>query len=149
MESMSRRTSIVKAITEKLKVIDGTGSYKTNLFANSFSKLKFWDEVNDFPAVYAVAGTESREYMPAAFAWGFLNVSLKVYCKGEESQSTLEELLEDIENVLDGTVGRLVYDTDNQYETAEISITSITTDEGLLSPYAVGEMNLLIRYQIM
>jgi hypothetical protein len=146
---MSRRTSIVKAITEKLKVIDGTGSYKTNLFNNSFSKLKFWDEVNDFPAVYGVAGTESREYMPAAFAWGFLNISLKVYCKGEESQTELEELLEDIENVLDSTVGRLVYDTDNQYETAEISITSITTDEGLLSPYAVGEMNLLIRYQIM
>ena len=29
--SMSRRTSIVKAVSEKLKVIDGTGSYKTNL----------------------------------------------------------------------------------------------------------------------
>lgn len=146
---MSRRTSIVKAIAEKLKVIDGTGPYKTNIFGNAYAKLKFWDEVSDFSSIYVVAGSESREYMPAAFAWGFLNVSLKVYTKGEEAQTQLEELLEDIENVLDGTVGRLVYDTDNQYETAEISITSITTDEGLLSPYAVGEMNLLIRYQIM
>lgn len=146
---MSRRTSIVKAIAEKLKVIDGTGSYKIDLFSNSFSKLKFWDEVNDFPAVYSVAGAESREYMPGAFAWGFLNVSLKVYCKGEDSQTDLENLLEDIEAVLDSTTGRLIYDTDNQYQTSEISITSITTDEGLLSPYAVGEMNLLIRYQIM
>lgn len=146
---MSRRTSIVKAIAEKLKVIDGTGSYKTNLFDNSFAKLKFWDEVNDFPAVYIVAGSEAREYMPAAFAWGFLNVSLKVYTKGEEAQTQLEELLEDIESVLDGTLGVLVYDTTNNYGTAEISITSITTDEGLLAPYAVGEMNLLIRYQIM
>lgn len=146
---MSRRTSIVKAIAEKLKVIDGTGPYKTNIFGNAYAKLKFWDEVSDFSSIYVVAGSESREYMPNAFAWGFLNVSLKVYCKGEDSQVQLEELLEDIENVLDGTVGRLVYDTDNQYETAEISITSITTDEGLLSPYAVGEMNLLIRYQIM
>lgn len=146
---MSRRTSIVKAIAEKLKVIDGTGSYKTNLFSNSFAKLKFWDEVNDFPAVYTVAGGETREYHPAGFAWGFLNISLKVYCKGEEAQTELEELLEDIESVLDATLGILVYDSTNNYGTSEISITSITTDEGLLTPYAVGEMNLLIRYQIM
>lgn len=149
MGIMSRRTSIVKAITERLKIINGEPPYKVNLFECSYSKLRFWDEVSNFPSVYCVAGTESREYMPAAFAWGFLNVSLKIYCKGEDSQVELEELLEDIENVLDSTVGRLVYDTNNQYETAEISITSITTDEGLLSPYAVGEMNLLIRYQIM
>lgn len=146
---MSRRTSIVKALAEKFKEIDGTGSYHTNLFSNSFSKLKFWDEVNDFPAVYTVAGSESREYLPGTFAWGFLNVSLKVYCKGEDSQVELEELLEDIELLLDNTLGIVVYDTDNNYETSEISITSITTDEGLLTPYAVGEMNLLIRYQVM
>lgn len=146
---MSRRTSIVKAVSEKLKVIDGTGSYKTNLFSNSYAKLKFWDEVNDFPAVYTVAGGETREYHPAGFAWGFLNLSLKVYTKGEESQTQLEELLEDIESILDSTLGVIVYDTTNNYGTSEISITSITTDEGLLAPYAVGEMNLLIRYQIM
>lgn len=146
---MSRRTSIVKAVSEKLKVIDGTGSYKTNLFSNSYAKLKFWDEVNDFPAVYTVAGGETREYHPAGFAWGFLNLSLKVYTKGEESQTQLEELLEDIESILDSTLGVIVYDTINNYGTSEISITSITTDEGLLAPYAVGEMNLLIRYQIM
>ena len=146
---MSRRTSIVKAVSEKLKVIDGTGSYKTNLFSNSYAKLKFWDEVNDFPAVYTVAGGETREYHPAGFSWGFLNLSLKVYTKGEESQTQLEELLEDIESILDSTLGVIVYDTTNNYGTSEISITSITTDEGLLAPYSVGEMNLLIRYQIM
>ncbi len=146
---MSRRTSIVKVLAEKLKVINGDFPYKTNLFDNSYSKLKFWDEVSDFPAVYVVAGSESREYLPAAFSWGFLGVSLKVYCKGEDSQQELEDLLEDIEEVLDGTNGILVYDIDNSYKTTEISITSITTDEGLLSPYAVGEINLLVRYQIM
>jgi hypothetical protein len=146
---MSRRTSIVKTLAEALKVIDGTGTYKTNIFNNSFSILKFWDEVNDFPAIYTVAGSETREYMPSAFAWGFLNVSLKVYTKGEDAQQLLENLLEDIENVIDGTRGILVYDTVNNYCTSELSITSITTDEGLLAPYAVGEMNILVRYQVM
>ena len=146
---MSRRTSIVKVLAEKLKAIDGTGSFKSNINNNAYSKLKFWDEVNDFPAIYMAPGTESREYMPAAFAWGFLNVSLKVYTKGEDAAQELEDLLEDIENVIDSLKGVLVYDTTHNYGTSEISITSIVTDEGLLHPYGVGEVNLLIRYQVM
>lgn len=146
---MSRRVSIVKAIAEKLKVIDGAIPYKVNLYEQAFARLKFWDECNMFPVAFVVTGSESREYMPGAFAWGFLNASIKVYCKGEDSQAELEDLLEDVEKVLDGTLGIVVYDETNGYETSEISITSITTDEGLLAPYAVGEINILIRYQIM
>jgi len=145
---MSRRTSIVKALAEKFKVIDGSTGYKTNIFNNSFAKLKFWDETSDFPSIYVVAGSESRDYMPSAFTWGYLGVSLKVYCKGEDSQQLLEDLLEDVENVVDANRS-LVYDAANNYETTEILITSITTDEGLLSPYAIGEINLQVRYQIM
>jgi len=145
---MSRRVSIIKAIAEKFKEIDGT-QYPSNLYNNSFAKLKFWDEVQDFPSVYVVTGSESREYHPSGFSWGFLNASIKVYCKGETSQEELETLLEDIETVLDTSLGTIVYDTINGYETSEISVTSITTDEGLLAPYAVGEINILIRYQIM
>ena len=145
---MSRRTSIVKALAEKFKVIDGSTGYKTNIFNNSFAKLKFWDETSDFPSIYVVAGSESRDYMPSAFTWGYLGVSLKVYCKGEDSQQLLEDLLEDVENVVDAN-RVLVYDAANNYETTEILITSITTDEGLLAPYAIGEINLQVRYQIM
>ena len=145
---MSRRNSIVIALAEKLRIIDGSAGYKTNLFNNSFAKLKFWDETSDFPSVFVVAGSEAREYHPSAFTWGYLGVCLKVYCKGEDSQQLLEDLLEDLENVID--VNRvLVYDVTNNYETAEILITSITTDEGLLAPYAIGEIYLQVRYQIM
>lgn len=146
---MSKRTSIVKALTERLKVLDGNSTYSSNLYGNVYAKLKFWDEVNDFPCIYVVAGSESRDYMPSNFSWGFLNVSLKVYTKGEEPQEELETLLEDVEKVLDGTLGVVVYDTELNHTTSEISITSITTDEGLLNPYGVGEINLLVRYQIM
>lgn len=145
---MSRRTSIVKALAEKLKVIDGSTGYKSNIFNNSFAKLKFWDEVNDFPCTYVVAGSEAREYLPSAFTWGFLGVSVKVYVKGEDPQQLLEDLLEDLENVIDAN-RVLVYDVDNNYETTEILINSITTDEGLLAPYGVGEINLQVRYAIM
>lgn len=145
---MSRRNSIVIALAEKFKIIDGSSGYKTNLFNNSFAKLKFWDETNDFPSVFVVAGSEAREYHPGGFTWGYLGVSLKIYCKGEDSQQLLEDLLEDVENVIDAN-RVLVYDTTNNYETTEILLTSITTDEGLLAPYAIGEINLQVRYQIM
>lgn len=145
---MSRRNSIVKALCEKLKAIDGNSPYKTNLFNNAFPYLKFWDEVTDFPAVYATTGSEVREYLPSSFAWGFLNIALKVYCKGDDASQLLEELLEDIETVVDNN-RVLVYDQASGHETTEILITSITTDEGLLAPYAVGEINLQVRYQIM
>ena len=146
---MTRRTSIVTALAEKLKVIDGTGSYKTNIFGNSYPKLKFWDEVQDFPACYLVAGSESRQYHPSDFTWGFLNISIKVYVRDESyPQEDLENLLDDIENVInDNRV--LVYDTTNNLSTTEILIQSITTDEGLLAPYGVGEINLQVRYALV
>lgn len=144
---MSRRTSIIKALAEKLKVIDGNFPYKSNLYNNAFPILKFWDEVQDFPAIYMSPGSEVREYHPSDFAWGFLNISLKIYCKGDDGQQLLEDLLEDVEKVIDGN-RVLVYDQDTGYETTEILITSITTDEGLLAPYAVGEILLQVRYEI-
>lgn len=145
---MSKRASIVRALANKLKLINGEQPYKTNLFENSFPHLKFWDEVNDFPSVYITPGTEQREYLPSDFTWAYLNVSLKVYCKGEDAQLQLENLLEDIELVVDQN-RVLVYDELGGLETTEILITSIVTDEGLLAPYAVGEVNLQVRYALV
>lgn len=146
---MTKRTQIVSALAEKFKIIDGTAPYITDLKNQSFAKLKFWDEINDFPGVYLTPGTELREYHPADFAWGMLGVCVKVYCKGEDnSQEQLEQLLADLETCIDAN-RQLVYDSTNAYTTTEILIDSITTDEGLLAPYAVGEINLQVRYQIM
>ena len=146
---MTKRISIVTALAEKFKIINGTGSFKSDLFDNSYPKLKFWDEVQDFPCVYLVAGTEVREYHPADFTWGLLNISVKVYVRSEsEAQQQLEDLLNDLENVInDNRV--LVYDTTNNLATTEILIQSITTDEGLLAPYGVGEINLQVRYSLV
>ena len=143
---MSKRTSIVKALANKLKGIDGTGT-KSNIFNNSYPYLKFWDEVSDFPSIYCVTGSEAREYHPSAFTWGFIGVSLKIYVKGEDSSQLLEDLLEDVESVLNDNRD-LVYDTDTGAQVTEILISSITTDEGLLAPYGVGEINLQVRYQV-
>jgi hypothetical protein len=145
---MTKRISIVTALAEKFKVIDGTGPYTSDLFNNSYPKLKFWDEIQDFPAVYLTPGSELREYLPGDFTWAHLNVSVKVYVRSEsEAQQQLEDLLNDLETVIDAN-RVLVYDTTNNLSTTEILIQSITTDEGLLSPYGVGEINLQVRYAL-
>lgn len=146
---MSRRNSIVKALAEKFKEIDGTNGYNINLYGNVYPKLKFWDEVNDFPAVYMVAGGEQREYLPANFTWAYLNISVKAYVRKEDDpQSDLELLLEDLERCVNNN-RVLVYDAENNGETTEILVQSIITDEGLLHPYAVGEINLQVRYALV
>lgn len=145
---MSRRTSIIKALTEKLKLIDGSQNFKTNISGNAFNYLKFWDETNDFPSIYTVAGSEQREYLPGDFTWAYLNLTIKLYCKGEDAQQNLEDLLEDVERVIhDNRV--LVYDEVNGYETTEILVQSIINDEGLLAPYSIGEMTIQVRYALM
>lgn len=145
----SKRISIVKALSEKFKEIDGTNGYSTNLFGNAHPKLKFWDEVNDFPSVYLTAGSEQREYLPGNFTWGYLNVSVKCYVKSEDSaQEQLESLLSDVEKCIDAN-RVLVYDSESGFETTEILIQSITTDEGLLYPYGIGEINLQVRYALV
>ena len=145
---MSKRSSIVKALCSKInELLVADNGYTINLYSNCYPYLKFWDEVNNFPSIYITPGSETREYLPADFTWGYLNLSVKLYCKGENSQQELETLLEDFEKAVDSN-RVLVYDDVNDLSTTEILISSITTDEGLLSPYAVGEINLQVRYEI-
>lgn len=145
---MSKRTSIIEALTTKFKDIDGTTPYSINIFENAYPFLKFWSDVNDFPCVYSTAGPEYREYHPSGFAWCFLTITIKVYCKGEEAQLELEQLLEDIEKCIDNNQ-EVVYDSVNNFTTTQILVQSIVTDEGLLAPYAVGELTAQVRFQKM
>lgn len=147
---MSRRSSIVQSLVDIINTnfVSDSTIYSTDISNNAYAKLKFWDEVRDFPCIYVTPGSESREYLPAEFKWGYLALSIKVYTKGEEPHVQLESILEDLEKLVDNNE-TLVYDSTNNYQTTEILIASITTDEGLLAPYGVAEMNLQVRYAIM
>jgi hypothetical protein len=141
---MSARSKIAKALVEKFKAIDGSTS-EVNLYGNVTDKMKFWDEVNDYPFVCVVPSTERREYLPGGFKWGFLAINVKVYVKAEDSIGALESVVEEIEKVVD--VNQDLFYT-NADHTEEISITSITTDEGLLAPLGIGDIQLIVRYHV-
>lgn len=143
----TRRSAIVGALVEKLQEINGSGSFNTELNENVSPRLKFWDEVEEFPAVHLNAGSETREYQAGGYKDRFLSVTLRCYVHDDDSVLALDELLEDIETVLEDN-SRLAY-TDKagttQY-TQQITIVSIDTDEGVLEPLGVGEMLVEVRY---
>lgn len=143
----TRRISILNALVDKLKEIDGTGQYLSNVWNNVYPRLKFWDEVEEFPAIHLNAGSERREYQTAGYKDRFLAITVRVYVNEEDAVVALAKLLEDIETVLENNA-RLSYidNTGNTQYTHEITIVSIDTDEGVLEPLGVGEMLIEVRY---
>ena len=144
----SRRANILAALTEKLKDIDGSGAFLTDLQNNVEPRLKFWDEVMQFPAVHLNAGTETREYQGGGFKNRFLIVTIRCYVQDEmDATEALNLLMEDIETVIEENA-RLQYSDpqNNTFNTQQMTIISITTDEGVLEPLGVGEITIEVRY---
>ena len=142
----SRRAGITTALAEKLASIDGRGLFKQSV-AETSPRLKFWDEVEEFPAIHLNAGSETREYQGGGYKDRFLNVTVRCYVNEEDAVSALDELLEDVETVLEEN-SRLKYNDRNGLEqfTQQITIVSIDTDEGVLDPLGVGEILIEVRY---
>lgn len=146
----NRRTEIVNFLVDILKEIDGEVSpydssytFNHNLFNNVFRKVKFLNEVNDFPSLYLAAGTEIRNFQSESLTEATLNVIIRVYVYGEDnSRSLISDLLEDIEHV--------IYSIGDEPEKGifDIKIENITSDEGLALPYGIAEVELSVVYRL-
>ena len=146
----SRRTEIVDFLVTSLKNIDGAVSnynesytFTQNLFNNVFRKIKFLDEVNDFPALYLSAGTEIRDFNSLSLTVATLDVTIRAYVYGEDnSQSLADDLVQDIEHV--------IYSLGDNPEKGilDITIDSISIDEGLATPYGLAEVELTVVYRL-
>lgn len=145
----SRRREIVNFLVSQLKSIDGDTSgfdsnytYNVNLANNVFRRLKFIDEVNDFPSVYINAGAETRNYETQGLTIANLPIIIRCYIKQEESQDGIENIIDDVEHV--------IYAIGIQADKGilQLSITNISTDEGLMEPFGIGEVFLNVEYEL-
>ena len=143
----TRRLGIISALVDKLKTINGAGAFLTDLGENVSPRLKFWDEVEEIPAIHLNAGSETREYQAGGYKDRFLSVTVRCYVQAEDAVEALDELMEDVETVLEEN-SRLKYKdrTNTDQYTQQITIVSLDTDEGVLEPMGVGEMLLEVRY---
>ena len=143
----TRRSAIVDALVVKFKEINATGNFITDVFDNVHPRLKFWDEVDTFPAIHLNAGSETREYQGGGYKDRFLILNVRLYVKETDAQQALDKLLEDVETVIENN-GSLAYvdRQGNNNTTHDIIIISIDTDEGVLEPFGVAEMQLQVHY---
>ena len=143
----TRRQGIVDALVTKLKQIDGSGAYHINLAEQVEPRLKFWDEVDEFPAIHLNAGRETREYLTGGIKNRFLTITLRCYVNQEDAVDALDALLEDVETVLEDNSSTTYTDKLGVTQSIQqITIFSIETDEGVLEPLGVGEITIEVRY---
>lgn len=146
----NRRTEIVEFLVTRLKQINGeqspydtTYQFNHNLFGNVYRKIKFLDEVNDFPSLYLSAGTETRNFQSENLTVATLSVIIRAYVYGEDnSQTAADNLVEDIEHV--------IYAIGDEPEKGilDITIENISADEGLAFPYGIAEVELSVVYRL-
>jgi hypothetical protein len=143
----SRRANIVNALAQKLKEIDGAGAFLSDVQNNVHPFLKFWDEVEQFPAIHLNAGAETREYQAGGYKDRFLAVTIRCYVQEEDAQDALNILMEDIETLIEDNAQLEYVDRlNNTFKTQQITIISIDTDEGVLEPLGIGEILIEVRY---
>ena len=142
------RSKVVDAFVEKLKLIDGNHPFNSNIFENAHSGMIFLDEITEYPKLCVVAGDETREYQPGGFKWRFLTLDIRVYVENQEDpQEVLALMLEDIERVVDEN-DMLVYDNtvSPALTTTSLTVSTMSTDEGVLKPLGIGEVTVQCRY---
>ena len=147
---LNRRTEIVQFIVARLKEIDGGVSpydsaytFVTNVFDNVFRKIKFLDEVNDFPSLYVSAGTEIRDFQSENLTVATLDVIIRAYVYGEDNSQTLsDDLVQDVEHII------YAFGDNPDKGILDITIDNITTDEGLAVPYGIAEIELSVVYRL-
>lgn len=142
----TKRSSVINGFVTHLEKIDGTGKFKSAI-AEVSPRIKFWDEVTEFPAVHVSAGAETRQYLGGGEKFRFLTLTFRCYVNEEDSVTALEKLLEDVETVIEDE-NPLTY-TDplgKTVTTIQHSVVSIDTDEGVLEPLGIGEIIAEVQY---
>lgn len=152
---MSRRTQIIDFLVTELKRINKQQdsrtvpvrngyTYKTNVFNNVFRRMKYLNEINDFPTLCVTATGEDRLELGAGIRFGTFGFEIRAYVKNEAIIETEEDLADDIEFVLENLTSEA---TARTREITDVQIVSTETDEGLMAPFGVVIINGILRYQ--
>ena len=152
---MSRRTQIIDFVVTELKKINGNTDsrtaptrsgyeYKTNVFNNVHRRLKFLNEINDFPTLCVAAGDEDKVSIGAGVRFGTMGVQIRGYVKSENSLDAAEDLADDIEFVIN-TMS--IESSNATFQIVDARVDSIETDEGLFEPFGVVNIGVTISYE--
>lgn len=152
---MNYRTSIADALVERLKKdMDGSNptEFFTNMYGNVSRQTYSFEQINEFPYIAVHVGTETGNYLPSAQQWVYLEIPILIYDKEKDDiNMQLEKLIADVKTSID-TGGNLHYTimkpdgSTIDSEATDMQITSVSTDEGILSPFGFAQVNVTVRY---
>lgn len=152
---MDYRTSITEALAQKIaSELDGSqpGKYWTNIYGLVSRQAFKFEEIKEFPYIGLHIGPESFEYLPSRQQWIYLDLSILIYIKSDgDPQTQLEKLISDMKTIIDSDMD-LTYTiskpdgTSQLGKVTQITMNSVSTDEGLLDPFGFAEVSITCRY---
>ena len=135
--------------TRRRQIIDGfsteIGQTPDVDASNIFKNYKFLDEINDFPSVCFVAGSENREELGANRRLGTIEVALRGYVFDENNVDIAEILAQNVESKVDSFSANVAARANG---VSDARVISFRTDEGLLQPYGVADLEIEILYDL-
>ena len=135
--------------TRRKEIIDGfvteLGQTPDVDASNIFKRFKFLDELNDFPSVCFVAGAERRDQLGANRRLGTIDVALRGYVFDENNVDKAEILAQNVESKVDSFSANVAARANG---VSDARVVSFRTDEGLLQPYGVADLEIQILYDV-
>jgi len=153
---MSRKSNVISLLVTELKRINKTTdtrievpgtpyTFNSNVFNNVFRKFKYLEDINDFPTITLLVGTETRQFIGAGIKYATLDITIRGYTRSENVINSEDDLAEDVEFI----VNSLGFLTDGcPFELAESRIISMRGDAGLFEPFGVVTIEAQITYQL-
>ena len=137
---MARRTDIIEALVGHL----GTN---TDVHANNvYRTYKYMHDLNDFPAITFIPNREDRDHFGAGQVHGILAIQLRCYVYDGDTADIADEcerLADQIEAAVD------TFSAANRaLEVEEARVISLRTDDGLMTPYGVADLQISILYRL-
>lgn len=152
MSAIDICSSLASKVGEELSEANQGNKYFTNLYNNTATRSYLMNDVPSFPMVTVTPGPESYTYQPSGVRWTHQLIYIRAYVKDEYDQERLiQQLITDLKKILD-TPERIKYtitNPDGSQEDRFVTIDklqSVTTDEGVLRPLAIGELSLSLQY---
>ena len=138
---MGRRVDVLAAYTAALQ----NGAYiKSSLPPRGVARGFRWlDSINDFPYISYNVQDSSLYHIGANFRYYAMDIALRAYVRGENSQALLDQLMLDIEDITINFRDA----ADPALEIVDARIISTHGDEGLMEPYGVTDMRITITYR--
>jgi hypothetical protein len=135
---MARRTQIIDGL------VDHLAANTDALLSNVSKRFAYLHEVNDFPAITLTPQGEQRIHRGANNRQGLFSVFVRGYVYSEEDTiGTAEQLAKQIEEAAD----TFAADFRNR-EVEECRVISVRTDDGLMKPYGMCDVQIQILYEV-